>query len=108
MSDNKYSLYASVIQPVPKGIKYSFIAPYSKHLLVYSESEPKGQMPFVKLSEKVNLSPDEKIWLKNCKDEISDIEEKEQAKKQFDLMNKFLDRCIIELQKEQAELSKKA
>ena len=105
-NDTEYRLYASIIQDVPAGIKYSCIAPNSKHLLIYSDSKPQGQMPFVEITANVKLSKEEERWLKDCKSDIAFLKEQKEQEKAIKEFNAFLDRCNDEIQKEKSKIEK--
>lgn len=102
----EYKLYASVIQSVPKGIVYSFIAPRSKHLLVYADSVPQGDMPFVELQPTIKLNADEKNWLNSCKNQIEQLKEQAEQEETVKKFNEFLDCFKRELQTEQNNYKK--
>lgn len=104
-TQKKYKLYASVIQPVPQNIKFSFIAPFSRHLLVYSNFLPKGDNPFVEIPAKVKLSKEEQLWLDSCKAELAYAEQKKDEEKYLNQFNDFLTRCNYELQIEKNKLN---
>lgn len=97
----KYKLYASHIQGVPEGVKYSFVPSSLLYLLVYTDTPPIGRLPFTEIDEtKIGLSTEERGWLSQCKAVINAAAMRESEQVNAETLNIFLDKVEENLEEQ--------
>lgn len=102
----KYKLYASYIQEVPEGIKYSFVPSNLAYILVYTDTPPVGKLPFVEIDEAtVTLSREERGWLSQCKAVINAAAMRENEQANAETLNIFLDKVEEELKEQKDKMT---